>query len=427
MPIINFALHTKWTLALVGSIIRSVNVKIHYKLVDPENHSNTAGIVLTGMFISFFILSCDILAVHYANSNNHEYGENNISSYLNIIITRVILGVDLIMCIIPLTVLLYICCTHLIEDEGCGCCKEDDCWEGCGPFFMKCLFPFIFQAYMHTVFGNQKLDEYFWEELCVNTTDSTTETSASNNAATKDMKRNDRTLWIVSSAVITPLFMLPSHIIFILAAWLTDPPQATSIALVSIGIFLYFFILFRQCYTINKEFDPTECCLWSLFLPLYPIWAILIYALKIAISLIFRCCSCCCMNIKEWRKNYKDEGLFCCFKICKSEKQQENSETIPLLPLHRRNEHISLKMENKNKFFNTKAFCIAYAWGWVLAGFLALFFTALMELPISVFYLPSYLLNIFQVLIVVISLLITYKIISGGKNGNSHRATKIPE
>ncbi len=176
-------------IALVGSIMRSVNDKIHSKLVDPENYSNIAGIVLTGMFFSFFILSCDILAVHYVNSNNHEYSEDNITSYLNINITWVILVLDLIVCIIPLTVLLYICCTHLIEDQGCGYCKEDedcDCKFCCGLFFMRCFFPFIFQAYMYTVSGNQKQDEHFWEELqYVKTTDSTTETfPPPNNVAT---------------------------------------------------------------------------------------------------------------------------------------------------------------------------------------------------------------------------------------------------
>ena len=295
---------------------------------------------------------------------------------------------------------------------------------------------------MYTVFGNQRQDEHFWEELCAKTTDSTTETSPSNNVVTtpeisappndvvptteisapnnvvtKNMKRNDRTLWIVSSAVITPLLMLPSHIIFILAAWLTDPPQATSIALVSIGIFLYFFLLFRQCYTINRNFK-TECCFWSLFLPLYPIWAILMYAPKIAKSIICRCCCKdeCCTSYED-----EDEDLcsFCKYRSCKNfwkcEGKKKEQEPIPLLPVFaRRNEVIRLKIENKKHFFNTKAFCIAYAWGWVLAGFLALFFTALIELPISVFYLPSYLLNIFQVLIVVISLLITYKIIISG-------------
>ncbi len=52
--------------------------------------------------------------------------------------------------------------------------------------------------------------------------------------------------------------------------------------------------------------------------------------------------------------------------------------------------------------------------GFWLAGFLAMFLATLIELPISVFHLPNYLLNIFQVLIVVISLLITYKILNGG-------------
>ncbi len=75
-------------IAFVGSVIRSGNNKIHFRLVDPENYSSTAGIVLAGMFLSFFILSCDILAVYYATSGNHEYGEDHVSNSLNILILQ---------------------------------------------------------------------------------------------------------------------------------------------------------------------------------------------------------------------------------------------------------------------------------------------------------------------------------------------------
>lgn len=62
--------------------------------------------------------------------------------------------------------------------------------------------------------------------------------------------------------------------------------------------------------------------------------------------------------------------------------------------------------------FNTKAFCIIYSWGWVLAASVVLILTAFTELPIVTFDLLSDLLNTFQVFIILISLLITYKILS---------------
>lgn len=68
--------------------------------------------------------------------------------------------------------------------------------------------------------------------------------------------------------------------------------------------------------------------------------------------------------------------------------------------------------DNNFKMFNTKAFCIVYSWGWVLVGLVVLVITAFAELPIVTFDLLSDLLNTFQVFIILVSLLITYKILS---------------
>ncbi len=440
-------------IALVGSIIRSVNRKIHSKLVDPKNYSSTAGIVLTGMFLSFFIFSCDILAVYYATSGKHEYDEDHVSNSLNILIIWVIFGLDLIVCIIPLTVLLYICYEHVNEEHV----NEEHVSEvSVKNYRCKLLknyvFPFIFEAYVNAVFGDQ-------EQFC-----KTEKTENKAEAQNTDM------LWRVSCAAIAPLFMIPSHIIFILAAWLTDPPRASSIALVAIGIFLYFFLLFRQCYTINKNFK-TKCHCWSLFLPLYPIWAFFKF-----VYIIF--CSKICRKVKEKRvecRKKKDceegtkeesrllleasrkldetkhfgekDGGNLKSPVAGNEQNKENGEEGESSngkegessngkegessngkegessngkegesSNGKEGESSNGKVGESSKsdtLFNTKAFCIAFAWGWVFLGCLTLFFSALMELPISVFGLPSYLLNIFQVLIVVISMLITYKILSG--------------
>ena len=163
-------------IALVGSVIRSGNNKVHFKLVDPDNYSNTAGIVLTGMLISFFILFCDMMAVYFAISGKHEYDEDHISHSLNIRILWAMLGFDLIVCIIPLTVLLYICSTHIEDncsthtEDNCSTHTEDNCsthtednisthiednsrccncCKRCGSCIMNYLFPIIFEAYVY--------------------------------------------------------------------------------------------------------------------------------------------------------------------------------------------------------------------------------------------------------------------------------------
>ena len=68
--------------------------------------------------------------------------------------------------------------------------------------------------------------------------------------------------------------------------------------------------------------------------------------------------------------------------------------------------------EKKHKKFNTKAFCIVFFWGWVIVLPAALIFIAFTELPIKTVDLLSDLLNTFQILILLVSLLVTYKIVS---------------
>jgi hypothetical protein len=63
-----------------------------------------------------------------------------------------------------------------------------------------------------------------------------------------------------------------------------------------------------------------------------------------------------------------------------------------------------------NKPFNTQAFCIVMEWSVLVVGPLTLTVIAYSEMPFQTLDLISYLLNIFQIFIVIITLLITYKI-----------------
>lgn len=72
----------------------------------------------------------------------------------------------------------------------------------------------------------------------------------------------------------------------------------------------------------------------------------------------------------------------------------------------------SNESNNDYKTFNTKAFCIIFSWGWVLVVSVASLILAFAELPITTFDVLSDLLNTFQVFLLVISLLITYQILS---------------
>ena len=61
-------------------------------------------------------------------------------------------------------------------------------------------------------------------------------------------------------------------------------------------------------------------------------------------------------------------------------------------------------------FFDNKAFCVSFGWGLLMLAIIILILLAFWELPISAVNLPNYLLNIFQILLVVISVMIAYKL-----------------
>ena len=66
--------------------------------------------------------------------------------------------------------------------------------------------------------------------------------------------------------------------------------------------------------------------------------------------------------------------------------------------------------ESAKESFNTQALCIVLGWGLLVVGSLAFIIVAFYKVPFKTLDLATYLLNIFQILIVVIAALITYKV-----------------
>ena len=67
--------------------------------------------------------------------------------------------------------------------------------------------------------------------------------------------------------------------------------------------------------------------------------------------------------------------------------------------------------QHESLTFNTQALFVTFIWGIPLVGTVAFLLSAFYKLPVASYLLPIYLLNAFQVFIVVITLLITYKVL----------------
>ena len=223
----------------------------------------------------------------------------------------------------------------------------------------------------------------------------------SNEEESIESVENSRTVWVLTLTLMAPMFAISTHMGFILVAWLTDMSQASSVILIYLAALLYLFFMLRQCYSAHSKIKPKRCC-WSCLLPLYPFWQCLFYVCAFAYTF------CCCKQIYrhvKWDDN--DEQVHWCKRFwCYYCKKVDNHEELDK-KLKKRAEDEEIDEE-----FNTKAFCIVFSWMWVLGMTIGVAAAAFILLPIKTIGIFSDLLKTFQILILLVSLLITYKILS---------------
>lgn len=344
---------------VTATIVRSLYKSIQVRAIKKANHQNVAALVLTGMFVTFSIVGCDIAAVYFACSMKHEMNNIHTLNILNIVSTVSLLVCDGLASLLPLTVLLYLYCKHISEELS----EEKRCIK----YFLQ-FCQYQFSIYFQVIFGSKKQEKMWWKEK-------------------GSTVSNYRLVWILLLCLVSPLFAINSHITFVLVSWLTDGMMASSVALIGLAVLVYYFFIFRQCYTSNAKIKDTICSkCWNVFLPLYP----MVQCLKFAGGFFYR--------------------LFCCYKCKECSDRVESDDTALEELIDFTNERFDRGTDNEE--LNTKAFCVVFMWGWILVISVILLLFAFIELPIVTFNLLSDILNTFQVSILLISLLITYKILS---------------
>lgn len=371
-----------FTVALVA-VVRSMSVSITKKLSNSLNHPNVAGLVLTGVFLHMFCLCMDVAAVIFMwqDKELHDIPNVNLHRRLNFFATWITLGLDLIVSVLVVLCAMYLHCQHTFNTHKRSLFKK--------------VFQRIFAPLFYLIFGEYD-QETFWNEIYSETNNPQNTVPASivgsqpapedpvvvavepganrgianPDDATAKERNKQHIAWVVCFMQLAPLFSLASHIGYIFAAWLTDPYKATSVSLILLGVSVCMYMMLRQCYMANKNVEWRSCCIW-----LSPIIQ------------TFRCmlnCLCLCLRKKHYPEGTKRDSYEALFG----------------------------EQRKIDKIFDMSAFCVAFAWGWPMAGTLVFLFCAFYELPVASYNLPLYLLNAFQVFIVVITLLITYKLLS---------------
>lgn len=372
-------------------VVRSLRVPITSKLSNSLNHPSVAGLVLTGIFLHLFCLAMDMAAVRFMYLGRELKdipAHANVHGSLNFFATGITLGINIIISVLLIICLAYLHCQHILDPSR---------------FLFKQVFQRILSPLFYVVFGEFDQDDY-WKSIYKEETKRTD----------SDEKRiRQHTAWVVCFMLLAPLFSLASHVGYIFAAWLTEPSKTTAVALIFLGVMVFLFVMLRQCYMTNERVQVEEK--WkNCFILCYPF----IQVLKCTSNCI---CLCICMkaycqpqtkrssgNLLEVKNDQTSNGSADPKKGRKKRKQGRKDQVeVMLEPI----EDLLKEQWEVNHFFNTRAFCVAFAWGWPLLGSIAFFLSAFYELPVASYTLPLYLLNAFQVFIVIITLLITYKML----------------
>ena len=368
-------------------LIRSLHKEINSELAIERNHGNLAALITVGVSVQCVIIGMDVAAAYYVHTKQYEYSDYELQNTINLIVTFITLAFDSAVGLFMLSCLAYLWCSFFHKDATqqnyyngkCASCSKG-VLEMC---FSCCLIPCFY-----AVFGDIKQKEALAMPRNY---------GESANPPLQVRVANQRMSWVLFNMLLSPLFSMASHSGYILVAWLTEPSNTTVTALVTIAVVLAASLVFRRCYRVNSE------------VTLFPTWPFLICCCPIAQF---------CIHI---RNVVKLMCAYCCGKYEADIMQADNAaatqndiQTAIELDDTYKNELTYLLIARAAKFskkpFNTQALCIVMSWGILVVGALALIIVSFYEMPFKTLALVNYLLNIFQIFIVVITLLITYKI-----------------
>jgi len=166
-----------------------------------------AGLVLTGITVTFYAIIMDIAAVIMVHSDHEYIGTDINASSFNLYVTYFTLAFDGVAVLFSGTI-------HLIH-----------CTISCKKH--QSLHILYFPLWL--ILGCDKTKEFFRDSESI---------------------KNERRMWLLFCRFYPSLFCISSHLGYILVAWLTEPDRTSSITLVALAILFYLFVVYRAVYDI---------------------------------------------------------------------------------------------------------------------------------------------------------------------------------
>lgn len=358
-------------LVMLILLIRNVQDDSIKMFTQPSKHGVLVAMVMNGILASAAILIFDILACYVVVSNYHEYSEDLEGSSLNMYIVFGTLICDLLFFIPQLFSIIYIMvfnAKRLIKI----CCKRD------------------------IEFSMRYPTDYFIKLLIGKRT-----LSKIQNLSKSD---NDAIAVIFSSMLVTPLLCFSSHIGYIMLAWLTEPSKCTTILIIFYIIFVYFFLAFRKCYKHFARRKISLKCLNRRMPTTHDSSSV--YA-----NTGFELTECP-SNGEEQSIQHRDErevdDMPVVLDNSSSEEQNKGGKEDDSYDCC----FFSVVKVDK-EYLNTQAFCLQFFFAFFFLSLLVMMIAIIIILPLSSEELVTYLFNIFQLMVVIISTQVAYDLYFG--------------
>ena len=362
--------------------VKSARAKVRTHIRNPQHHSSLAALVSLSFVFSMFVVAMDAVAVHYAYRYNNVFAMMNFSDITPFYFLPVVLSIDLITLATSTFVLLTLCCCHdsplrccirfwlcgifccqsFSEEESCRC----DC--DCNPFSCcKYLLSFCCKNWLCCKKVPQT--EFLFCCYCCRYKDcSCCEKSL---PQTEGGNKNEQKVWLLTITFASSFVAFGTHFPYIIIGWIEYPDHAVAIAIMYALSFLYYFVTFRYLYQFlpNNLADLCSCCR--------------------------RCCgsSGCCSC-----------GYCGSCRCCGSSSSSVES------PADEMAECIQAEKEG----FKVWKVLVMVGIGLVLAGFEIWFIAGFVQLPVAQIIddAPRYILAFFQTMLIVLSGLLTYKLLT---------------
>ena len=221
-------------LLLFMILVHTCRPKIHHLFVNtsPESslNQNYAALVLTGMVFSFYVLVCDIFAVDCAWNSVDESDVNHSERPCYVIL---ILVIDSLSTLIAVLNILFLACNKQRSKHMM--------------YYICCFVRICFWRRLQ-YYKIDGIDRYNYTSLKSNSDKSVKERNQHENKLHQEKK-----LWLLLISFAAPLACIGTHASFVLMAWSSDSDQASSMTMVFILSFIYYFLGFRQVYIMSAS------------------------------------------------------------------------------------------------------------------------------------------------------------------------------